>query len=280
MIDAHQHFWRISRGDYGWMTDAHEPIRRDRLPEDLAPMAARFGIEGTVVVQAAPTTGETRFLLDLADRTPLIRGVVGWVDLAAPDAPEQVARIAREPALKGLRPMLQDIEETEWVLRPEVIAGLRAMARAGLVFDALITPRHLSVIDRLAALLPELRIVVDHCAKPVFGPDGDPGAAWLDGMERLAAHERTSCKISGLANEFGPSWSAQALRSVVDHVLACFGPDRLMWGSDWPVLDLAGAYDGWLSAARTLTDHLPEAAQARIFGGTATAVYGLAADRP
>lgn len=272
IIDSHQHFWRIARGDYGWMDDSVAPIRRDILPADLAPLARAGGISGTVLVQAAPTVEETLFLLDLADSDPLIRAVVGWVDLSG-DVAAQLERIAH-PALRGIRPMLQDIAQTDWILRPEHLAGLRVVARAGLRMDALITPRHLGVIDRLAQEIPELPIVIDHCAKPVF--DGsDPGDMWREGMTRLARHPQVFCKLSGLANEFGSGWSAQSLRPVFDHVLAAFGPARLMWGSDWPVLELAGDYPGWLAVAQELTADLDATARAQIFAGTAAHFYGV-----
>ncbi|WP_071796659.1 amidohydrolase family protein [Natronohydrobacter thiooxidans] len=272
IIDSHQHFWRIARGDYGWMDDSVAPIRRDILPADLAPLARAGGISGTVLVQAAPTVEETLFLLDLADSDPLIRAVVGWVDLSG-DVGAQLERIAH-PALRGIRPMLQDIAQTDWILRPGHIDALRMVARAGLRMDALITPRHLGVIDRLAQEIPELPIVIDHCAKPVF--DGsDPGAMWREGMTRLARHPQVFCKLSGLANEFGSGWSAQSLRPVFEHVLAAFGPARLMWGSDWPVLELAGGYPGWLAVAQELTTDLEATARAQIFAGTAAHFYGV-----
>ncbi|MFW2589873.1 amidohydrolase family protein [Sagittula sp. SSi028] len=202
IIDAHQHFWRINRGDYTWMDDSVAQIRRDLLPEDLAPLARAAGVTGTVVVQAAPTLAETRFLLELADQTPLVRGVVGWVDLGG-DVPAQLQQIAH-PRLKGVRPMLQDIDDTDWILREDVLRGLRAVANAGLRLDALITPRHLAVIETLARQLPDLSIVIDHCAKPRF--DGnDPGPDWRQGMATLARHPQIMCKLSGLANG-GPRW--------------------------------------------------------------------------
>ncbi|WP_102226760.1 amidohydrolase family protein [Acidimangrovimonas sediminis] len=276
-IDAHQHFWRIARGDYSWMDDSVAPIRRDLLPVDLAPLARAAGIDGTVVVQAAPTLEETRFLLGLAHETPLIRGVVGWIDLAG-DVRAQLHRLS-DPYLVGLRPMLQDIGETGWILRPEVLAGLREVAAAGLRLDALITPRHLGTIDRLAAEIPALPIVIDHCAKPVF-TGSDPGDDWRTGMTRLATHPQMFCKLSGLANEFGPGWSADTLRPVFDHVLTAFGADRVMWGSDWPVLELAGDYARWIATARTLSRDLPPADVQALFGGTAARFYGLDDTRP
>lgn len=272
IIDAHQHFWDIARGDYGWMDNSVAPIRRTILPEALAPLAAAAGVGGTVLVQAAPTLAETRFLLDSAARTPLVRGVVGWIDLAG-DVPAQLAAIAH-PALRGIRPMLQDIAETEWVLRPEVLAGLAHVAEAGLRLDALITPRHLPAILRLAETLPQLPIVIDHCAKPRF--DGtEPGTDWRRGMTALAAHRQVFCKLSGLATEFGPGWSAETLRPVFDHVLDAFGAGRLMWGSDWPVLELAGDYAGWLATAQALAADLSENARASLFSRTAARFYDL-----
>lgn len=277
IIDAHQHFWRIARGDYSWMDDSVAAIRRDILPPDLAPLAQAAGVGGTVAVQAAPTLAETEYLLSLADQEPLIRGVVGWLDLTG-DVPAQIARLPH-PHLKGIRPMLQDIEDTDWILRPDVLAGLKQLAAAGLRMDALITPRHLDAIGQLAGALPELVIIVDHCAKPVF--DGtDPGAAWRDGIAALAAHPQISCKLSGLANEFGPGWSAESLRPVFDHVLDCFGPERLMWGSDWPVLELAGDYPGWLAAAQQMAAELSQDERAALFGGTAARIYDLTQETP
>ncbi|SFD83002.1 amidohydrolase family protein [Roseivivax sediminis] len=274
IIDAHQHFWRISRGDYSWMNDSVAEIRRDILPADLAPLTEAAGVGGTILVQAAPTTDETLFMLGLAEETPLVKGVVGWIDLEG-DVDAQLERIAH-PALRGIRPMLQDIEETEWVLRPAVLDGLRKLAAAGLRMDALITPRHLPVIDRLAREIPDLPLVIDHCAKPVF--DGtDPGGDWRQGMTALAAHGQIACKLSGLANEYGPGWSADTLRPVFEHVVGTFGTGRVMWGSDWPVLELAGDYAGWLAAAQTLAEPLSGPERTALFGGAAARFYGLGA---
>lgn len=272
IIDAHQHFWRIDRGDYSWMDDSVAAIRRDHLPSDLLPVARRNGVAGSILVQAAPTLAETEFMLSLADGTPLVCGVVGWIDLSG-DVPSQLARLSH-PALRGIRPMLQDIADTGWVLRTDVIAGLEAVASAGLRLDALITPRHLEAIDQLARRLPDLRIVVDHCAKPAFAGT-DPGDGWRTGMRALAAHPQIACKLSGLANEFGPGWSPDTLKPVFDHVLECFGPDRLMWGSDWPVLHLAGDYDDWLAGAQRLAAPLSASEQGQLFAGTAAAFYDL-----
>lgn len=272
IIDAHQHFWRIDRGDYSWMDDRVAAIRRDRVPRDLDPHVRACGVAGTVVVQAAPTLAETCYLLDLARRTPLIRGVVGWLDLTG-DVPAQIAALT-DPALRGIRPMLQDIAQTDWILRADVRAGLAHLAATGLRLDALVTPRHLPAITALARDMPDLAIVIDHCAKPVFSGT-DPGDDWRAGLAALAAFPQVYCKLSGLANEYGPGWSAETLRPAFDTVLELFGPARLMWGSDWPVLDLAGDYGAWFAAAQDLARGLSVSERAAIFGKTATTFYAL-----
>ncbi|MFZ3585073.1 amidohydrolase family protein [Loktanella sp. DJP18] len=276
-IDAHQHFWQITRGDYDWMTDDVAAIRHDILPADLAPLLQRQGIAGTIVVQAAATLAETEFLLALAHDQTFIRGVVGWVDLTDSGAPVMLDDLCRHPAFKGVRPMLQDIADTRWIAQPTVIANLRVLAERGLRLDALVTPRHLDVLAEVAAQVPSLPIVIDHCAKPVLAKHADAGDAWRQGMTRLARLPQVMCKVSGLANEAGPGWSAESLRPVVDHVLTQFGPDRVMWGSDWPVLTLAGDYDGWCAVSDQLFMQLSTADRAAVYGGTAQSFYGIAA---
>ena len=278
-IDAHQHYWRLARGDYGWLTPALAALHRDFDPADLAPHLAAAGIAGTVLVQAAPTAAETDYLLALATRAPSVRGVVGWVDLAAPNAAARLRALRTAERLVGIRPMLQDIADTGWVVQPKVVAGIAAAGALGLVFDALIQPRHLETVAALAATLPELSIVIDHAAKPAIARwrvGDDDFVAWRDGLARLARAPRVTCKLSGLATEAAADWRAEDLAPYVDVLLALFGPERLMFGSDWPVVNLAGGFGRWHAAARTLTAALPEMARAAIFGGTARRVYGLA----
>ncbi len=220
-VDAHQHFWRLARGDYGWLTPAKGPIYRDFGPADLTPLLARAGIDATVLVQAAPTVDETRFLLELARTTPVVAGVVGWAPLDAPDAPDVVAALARTPALKGLRPMLHDIPDIDWVLRPEVARGLRAIAAADLTFDALVRTPHLPNLRRLLERHPDLRVVIDHGAKPeIVQGAREP---WATHMAGLARETRAWVKLSGLVTEDGAEWSVERLRPYVDHLLECFG---------------------------------------------------------
>jgi L-fuconolactonase len=268
-IDAHHHVWRVDRGDYGWLTP-DLPICRDY---GLADLRALLGdITATVLVQAAPTEAETGFLLCVARGSGgLVRGVVGWTDLSAPDAPARIAALARDPALLGLRPMLQDIAETGWILRDEIQPALHAMAAAGLRFDLLVQPRHLPLLPALCARHPGLRVVIDHGAKPAIATGRFQ--PWADDIARVARETGAFCKLSGLVTEATPGWQTADLRPYADHLLACFGPDRLMWGSDWPVVNLAGGYLRWRDA---VSDLLGAADRDQVLGKTAAAFYGLA----
>ncbi|MBU3740054.1 MAG: amidohydrolase [Rhodoferax sp.] len=274
-IDAHFHSWRLDRGDYGWLTPALAPIYRDVTVEDWLAQAAPCGVVGGLLVQAAPTEAETGFLLDLAARHASVLGVVGWVDLSAADAPQQVMALARQPRLKGLRPMLQDLSDPDWILRPEVQPGLAQMAECGLVLDALIKPVHLPRILQLAKRHPTLAIVIDHAAKPDIG--SGQWESWARGLACLAELPQVSCKLSGLMTEAGPLPQTSVCRPWVRHVAGAFGPDRVLWGSDWPVLELAGRYaDWWQECHRTLVlcGWGAEAVDGAL-GGNAQRVYRL-----
>lgn len=270
-IDAHQHFWRIARGDYGWLTPALGPIHRDFAPADLAPLLKAARIDRTILVQAAPTIAETEYMLALAARAPFVAGVVGWVDFEAPDAPVEIARLAADPLLVGLRPMIHDIPDPAWILRPSLRPALEAMLAHCLTFDALVRPPHLANLLAFAKAHPELPIVVDHGAKPEIARGVlDP---WRDDMAALAMLPNVSCKLSGLVTEAGTDWNMARLRPCVAHLLACFGADRLIFGSDWPVALLASDYARWVETAETLTAHLDTDDRAAIFGGNAARVY-------
>jgi L-fuconolactonase len=275
-IDAHQHFWRPSRGDYGWLTpEAHPGICRKFLPADLEPLLLDAGVERTVLVQAAPTVAETDYLLGLAAETPFVAGVVGWADFEAQNAAQQIAALAQQPKLVGLRPMLQDLDDDAWLLRPAITSALDAMQAAGLRFDALVTPRHLPHLARLLAARPELKVVVDHGAKPDIA--GGALDDWAAQMAAVAADTAAYCKLSGLVTEAGGGWSEEDLKPFVEVLLEAFGPARLMWGSDWPVVNEAGGYAAWHSAAWALADGCTLAERDLIFGGAAQAFYGIAA---
>jgi L-fucono-1,5-lactonase len=270
-IDAHHHLWTLARGDYGWLTPALEPIYRDfRLP-DLAPLLSAARIEGTILVQAAPTEAETMFLLDVAENAEVVCGVVGWTDFDAADGVARIDALASRKLLVGLRPMVQDIDNDDWLLGPALTPMLAAMAKNGLVFDALVLPRHLPRLLQVIDRHPDLTFVLDHCGKPQLAT-GEI-AMWQRDIALLAQRPNIACKLSGLVTEAAPDWQVRDLRQATDHVLTCFGPKRLLWGSDWPVVNLAGGYAKWFTAAETLLSDLSSDDKADIFGGNAARTY-------
>lgn len=275
MIDAHQHFWQLSRGDYAWPNADVSPIFKDFGPKDLQPLLARAGVDHTILVQATDSLAETEWLLDCAQHFPTVAGVVGWVDLSADDAVETIKRLHTNPRLKGLRPMLQSIAQTDWILRPEVQPALEYMARVGLCFDALIQPRHLPVILDLSLAHPDLAIVIDHIAKPRMGEAIAPDADWRAQMTALADRPNVFCKLSGMVTEIGPEWQPQHLAAFGQYVLESFGPARVMWGSDWPVLNIASDYQTWLETAQSLAQSYTQAAREQIFDKTARHFYKI-----
>lgn len=277
-IDSHQHFWRISRGDYSWMSPDLELLYRDFGPEDLQPLLASHGIDRTILVQAAQTVAETEFMLQLAMSAPFVAGVVGWVDFTDPGAVEIIAQMADSPLIVGLRPMVQDIADDDWLVRPDLMPAFRTLIEQQLVFDALILPRHLPRLLVVADRHPELSIVIDHGAKP-FIREGvlDP---WRADMAAAAARPNIVCKLSGLVTEARADWTVSDLRPYVDHLLEVFGPQRLLWGSDWPVVNLAGGYDRWREVALDLLSSLSETDQAAVLGGNAARVYLSGRGRP
>jgi L-fuconolactonase len=274
-IDSHQHFWRIARGDYSWLTKEQFPqLYRDYLPDDLKPMLKDCGIDKTVLVQCAQTVDETKFMLGIAEANSFVAGVVGWLDFEASDAPKQIAALAENKKLVGFRPMLQDLPDDNWILKANLKPALKAIAENGLRFDALIFPRHLSVIHKFIDQNPDLPVVIDHGAKPEIAK-GEINE-WEKGMRGIARETRAMCKVSGLATEAAPNWKPQNLKPYVDVLLDAFGPKRLMWGSDWPVLNMAGDYVTWHRLAESFTKHLSAEDRAQIFGGTAARFYGIA----
>lgn len=275
-LDAHQHYWTIQRGDYDWMgSPAVAAIRRDFLPADLAPELARHNVDRTVVVQAAATVAETEYLLTLAAGEPSIAGVVGWLDVDAPDFPAELARFEGRPELLGIRPMLQDLPDDRFLVRPRVLDHLRLLARAGKRLDLLVLPRHLPVVVEALERVPELRAVVDHCAKPDLraGAQGP----WREDLARVAEHPNVTCKLSGLVTEAPPGAANAVFAPVVEHVLAVFGPDRVLFGSDWPVCTLSASYTRVVSVlSEILGARLEGEFERALFGENAVRFYGLA----
>lgn len=272
LLDAHLHFWRIGGPGQSWPGADLTAICRDWGPGDLRAAAVGRGLAGGVLVQSQPDHRDTDWLLSLDD--PLIRAVVGWVDLAAGNAPARIAQLATHPRLRGVRPMLQAIHDTGWIAQPSLTPAIRALVEHGLTLDALVQPRHLPVLHRFARAWPELAIVIDHGAKPAIVAGGlDP---WRDQMAALAALPNVWCKLSGLRTEQAAGAPASELRPYVAHLVGCWG-DRLMWGSDWPVVQMAGdTYGDWIDLAAELVGPQESAVQQRLFAGAAAAFYRIA----
>lgn len=276
MIDAHFHCWQLDRGDYGWLTPALTNIYRDVAVTDWARHALRHGIAGGLLVQAAPTEAETHFLLAHADAHPQVLGVVGWVDMLALDAAARIEELARHPKLKGLRPMLHDIADPDWILQPELRSALQAMVDHGLVFDALVRPEHLPRILTLIEQHPRLRVVIDHGAKPSLK---EPVSDWENGLRSIAGASQARqvvCKLSGLWTELPVGSDSEALTAWCEVLLSVWGPQRLLWGSDWPVLELAADYERWRSWSVDFLDQRCTPDQVQwVLGLNARQVYGL-----
>lgn len=271
IIDAHQHFWNPARGDYGWLTP-DLPIHRIYEADDLAPLMQAAGVDASIIVQAAPTAAETDYMLDIARRTPSVLGVVGWIDLAAADAAAQIKARAADPLFLGVRPMLQDIAQPDWILRPELEIALRAIAETKLVFDTLILSHQIGVADELARRHPDLAMVLDHGAKPKLG-NADAMAAWRADMAALAKRPNVTCKLSGLLTELPPGADRAHVTAAANTLFDLFGAQRLLWGSDWPVLTLAGDYQGWFTLARdAIAARQPDAVTA-VMGANALRIY-------
>jgi L-fuconolactonase len=275
-IDAHQHYWRPERGDYDWMPPDDPVLARFWGPAHLTPLLTEHDVARTVLVQAAATVAETEYMLGVADATPSVAGVVGWIDFEDPGQRATLERLARHPKFLGVRPMIQDIPDDAWMLRSDVQWTFEALAELDLTFDALGFPRHLRHFHALLTRHSRLRVVVDHCMKPdIAGHAADSFADWAEGIGRIAEDTDAFCKLSGLVTEAAQGWTTEDLRPYADHVLSAFGPERVMWGSDWPVCQLRATYGAWLTAAETLTQGLPPEARAAVFGGTAARFYRL-----
>lgn len=272
-IDAHQHFWAVARGDYGWLTPELEPLYRDFTPADFRPVLEDAEVTGSIVVQAAPTVAETRYLLALAAENPFIKGVVGWVDFEAPDAAETVAQLAADPMLVGLRPMIQDIADDDWMLRADLTAAFEALIAEDLVFDALTFPRHLRNLGTLLDRHPDMRVVINHGSKPHIADRAFDD--WAEDMKSLGRHSTAYVKLSGLVTEAGPNWAVEDLKPYVNHLLEHFGPARIIWGSDWPVCTLASSYERWCAATYALLCELDPSERADILGQNAVNTYKL-----
>ena len=277
IVDAHHHFWDPATADYPWLTDDLASIRRAFGPDDLEPDLRAAGVDATVLVQTRSSLEETIDFLAVAAATPFVRGVVGWVDLTRPDVSDTIARLQGGPGgdrLVGIRHQAHDEPDAEWLLRDDVCRGVEAVGRAGLVYDLLVRPRELPAALNLAERLPDVRFVIDHIAKPPIAAGAlEPWASRIAGFRDL---DHVACKLSGMVTEADwASWRPDDLRPYVDRVLATFGPDRLLFGSDWPVCLLAASYGQVVDTSRSLLHDLDREELAAVFGGTAARVYRL-----
>ena len=277
IVDAHHHFWDPAAADYPWLTDELATIRRAFGPADLAPELEAAGVEATVLVQTRSSLDETVEFLATADATPFVRGVVGWVDLTDPSVSDVIARLRDGRSgdrLVGIRHQAHDEPDPNWLVRDDVVRGIGAAGTAGLVYDLLVRSRELPAALALARRLPDVRFVIDHVAKPSIAT-GEL-APWEARMAPFRELEHVTCKVSGMVTEADwSSWTPADLQPYVDRVLEIFGPDRLLFGSDWPVCLLAASYGDVVAAARATLAGLSESERAKVFGGTAAAAYRL-----
>jgi L-fuconolactonase len=276
VIDAHVHFWDMRRKDDILIVRREPSLARQAMPEDLRPLMSAAGVTGAVAIQSAPDSGETDHLIEVGARTAEVLGVVGWVDLAAADIRARVRALAARPKVVGVRAMLNRVDPSGWLAGDAVRPGLEALADAGLSLDLIARAEHATAIAAVAAALPALGIVVDHGASaPLRRPDR---ADWIAAVETLAAYPTISTKFSGLAEEAADDWSVETLEPAFRHLLARFGTGRIMWASNWPVIDLRGGYARWVSASRNMLERAALTAQERsaVEDGNARRIYQIA----
>ncbi|MGO4502543.1 MULTISPECIES: amidohydrolase family protein [unclassified Dyella] len=271
IIDAHRHYWDPARLAYGWLAHAPAQLQRAFLPPDL-----KATTDACILVQAAPDEQETLFLFDIARQTDGVLGVIGWVDMEADDATQRIAALVQsgQGLLRGIRPMVQDIPDTEWLARPSLDRAFDCLRDHGLVFDALVDNRHLRALSQRLTRHPGLVTVVDHGAKPNIA-DGQ-FASWAGAIARVAQVPDVACKLSGLLTLTGPDADMAAIEPYVAHLFESFGAQRVMWGSDWPVLTTHATYEQWKACAQKLTRRFARHHEAAVFGGNAATVYSLA----
>ena len=275
-IDAHQHFWNPARGDYGWMPADDPVLSRPYTPADLTNAVQATTVKQTVLVQAAPTVEETDYLLGIADATPAVAKVVGWINFEDDSQIDTLKRLSAHPKFSGVRPMIQDLPDDDWMLRDDVQWAYQALIDLDLTFDCLGFPAHLNNFHHLLKKYPEMRAVIDHCMKPQFRThSAEQFNIWADGMTRLAQNTGAFCKLSGLVTEADTDWSLDVLKPYTDHVLSVFGAERVMWGSDWPVVRLRAEYEDWFALAMELTAGLSQSQREQVFAGSAKKFYQI-----
>jgi L-fuconolactonase len=273
-IDAHQHFWKYSEDDYGWMSDEMGVLKSDYLPDDLWKEQRTIGFDGSIVVQARQTIEETRWLLSLASLEPRIRGVVGWIDLCSDKVDTQLAQLGSHPKLVGVRHVVQDEPDDEFMLRPDFLEGIKKLKRHNLAYDLLLYEKHLPVAIEVVKKFPDQTFVLDHIAKPLI-KDGIV-SPWDANLRELATFQNVSCKLSGMVTEADwISWKPEDLVPYLNVALEAFGTDRLMIGSDWPVCKLAGEYERVMQSTLDYLGKLSKKQKISILGENCRRIYRL-----
>lgn len=273
-IDSHQHFWELSRGDYFWITPNLKNIYKDFSPKDLSKELRITNINKTILIQATNTEAETLYLLDIAKKTDFVSGVIGWIDMESPKAIQRLLELSESSLLKGIRPMLQDIPDQNWIANPIFHPIFEIMATKSLVFDALVKDIHLDNIQQLAVKFPTLKIVIDHCAKPNIA--GNKIKLWQHEMVKLSKCPNVFVKLSGLVTETKEELITDtSLRFYSDFILEKFGASRVIWGSDWPVVNLKCSYSEWVSISIKLLAHLTPKEQYQVWYSNAGKVYNI-----
>ncbi|MDO7085515.1 amidohydrolase family protein [Pseudocolwellia sp. AS88] len=280
-IDSHHHFWQLSRGDYSWLTKDLGVLYRDYLAVDIRNELTYANVSETILVQAADTVAETEFMFLNAYTQNFISGVVGWVDMESSNVFEQLSWFMENPYFKGIRPMIQDIENVDWMLKPELTPVFKFLEDNDLSFDALVLPKHLANLKELLTRHPKLRVVIDHGGKPeiskALGVDiaKSVNRQWAQDIEELAKNTNVFCKLSGLVTEAGSTATYNDIEPYMAHLFKCFGVNKLMWGSDWPVVNINSDYATWIDIASTFIEKLTRQQQVSIWSGAAKRFYKL-----
>lgn len=274
MIDSHQHFWQVGRFDYPWMTKDLGLLYRDYLPNDLEPILQNNHVDKTILVQASNSVAESRWLLELANASSFIAGVVGWVDLMSPDVNRQLDELCADQKFKGVRHLVESEPNDDWLVQPAVLSGLKQLSARGISYDLLVHIRHLKHVPHVAESCPELALVIDHLAKPPIARNEIK--EWSQALQPLVRYPNIHCKLSGLVTEANrTSWQTEDLRPFVDLALEYFGPDRMMFGSDYPVCLLAASYDRVLDSFQEILRSVKDADRDKIFSQNAAKFYRL-----
>ncbi len=274
-IDAHQHFWKYSETEYPWIPKG-SALHRDWLPDDLAAEQSKVDLHGSIAVQARQMLDESRWLLELADAHPIIQGVVGWVDLRSPNVEEQLTEFAKHPKFAGVRHVVQDEPDDQFMLQPDFLRGIGLLRRFGLTYDILIYPKQLPAAIELVKRFPEQPFVLDHIAKPLI--KDRILSPWREQIRQLASAPNLFCKVSGMVTEADHAhWQSDDFHPYLDLIFEVFGPERIMFGSDWPVCLLAASYEQTSDILSNYTKGLSQQAQDAIFGGNAVRFYGVEA---